>query len=238
MTDLTSDLLEAARLGRRSAVVELLALYYPIVWRMSVGLTGRADVGRGVTKFLMQRSLRVLSKWQDEGAPTRWFHHHTLLTTRRTAKHPPETTTDTLVGGHADDAAYVAFIRAVRGLSMQQREAFILNHGEKLDVREVAVAMDCSVLAAGNHLREATERLRQLNAKDLDLHTIRMGKIYRTLGPNEELAITDIRSRVKSHYLPKTLWRVCRVTLAVALFLGGVWAAYRIWEIVRHSMEP
>jgi DNA-directed RNA polymerase specialized sigma24 family protein len=237
MTELTSDLLEAARQGRRSAVVELLAMYYPVVWRMSTGLTGRQDVGRGVTKFLMQRSLKNMPNWKDEGAPTRWFHHHTLLTTRRTYKHSPDGQHDSLMPESAADVRYAAFIRALRALPMQQREAFILAHGEKLDVRAIAVAMDCSVLAAGNHLNEATDRLRQLDAVNLDAHVLRLSKIYRTLGPDEELAITDIRRRVKQFYFPWLIAGIARRVLAVALVIGAIWATYRVWLIVQRSME-
>src|SRR4051794_41165259 len=154
MEQVTSELVEGARKGRRDDVVELLALHYPVVWRMASGLTGRGDVGRGVVRFVMQRSLRATSHWAEDGAPTRWFHHHTLLTTRRTLKHSPTVANDTLLDGETADTGYVAFIRSLRTLPMQQREAFILTYGEKLDLRALAVAMDCSVTAATNHLAE------------------------------------------------------------------------------------
>jgi hypothetical protein len=106
-----------------------------------------------------------------------------------------------------------------------------------LDVREVAIAMDCSVLAAGNHLNEAAARLKELDSKNLDGYALQLGKIYRTLGPDEHLVLTDIRRRVKTHYLPRTIWRISRNVLAVALFVGGAWLAWHAWQIVRHSMD-
>lgn len=237
MAELTSDLLEAARQSRQSAVVELLAIYYPVVWRMSVGLTGREDVGRGVTRHLMQRSLKALAGWKDEAAPTRWFHHHTLLTVRRTYRHAPDALGDTLLPPSSNDPRYAAFIKALRSLPMQQREAFILSHGEKLDIRAIAVAMDCSVLAAGNHLSEAGGRLRQLDAPNLDVHALRLSKVYRSLSPNEELALKEIRKRVTRFYVPARIKRVVKAILAAMLFGVSCWGTYRVWQIVRHSMS-
>lgn len=239
MAELTSDLLHSAREGRRDKVVELLAIYYPIVWRISAGLTGRHDVGKGVTRLLMQRSLRTLPTWKDEGAPTRWFHHHTLLTARRTYRHGPDAFGDTLAPELSNDGApYVAFIKALRALPMQQREAYILAHGEKLDIRAIAVAMDCSVLAAGNHLHEATDRLRQLDPKSVDLHTLRLQKNYQKLVPDEQLAIKDIRTRVTQHFIPRVVGRILKNALALTLLLTAIWGTWRVWQVVRHSLTP
>ncbi|HEY7091177.1 MAG TPA: sigma factor-like helix-turn-helix DNA-binding protein [Tepidisphaeraceae bacterium] len=234
---LDSDLVAAARKGKRDAVVEVLAMHYPVVWRMATGLTGRADVGRGVTKFVMQRSLRVLSSWKDDAAPTRWFHHHTLLTTRRTTKHQPDTTNDTFLKGTAPDVAYTAFIRAVRTLPMQQREAFILTHGEKLDIRSLAVAMDCSVTAAANHLREAVDRLRVLAPAQYDAHVLRMNKAYEQLGPDEELALKNVRGRVRGIVIPWVIGRAIRFIFSLILLAATIWAAWWVWRIVEHSLQ-
>lgn len=235
--ELTSDLLNSAREGDRAAVVELLASYYPVVWRMSSGLTGRADVGRNVTRFLLQRSLRALPAWKDEAAPTRWFHHHTLLTTRRAGPPPGDNTSDTLLANGTHPPSYIAYVNAVRALPMQQREAYILANGESLDIRAIAIAMDCSVLAAGNHLHEANDKLRTLDSANLDAHAMRLGKVYRSLAPREELALTDIRKRVKKHYFPRLIWRITRAILAAVLFVGGAWGAYIACRVVWHSMD-
>ncbi len=237
MDQVTSELLVAARKGKRSAAVELLAMHYPTVWRMASGLTGRRDVGRGVVRFVMQRSLRVMSAWADDGAPTRWFHHHTLLTTRRTHKHPPAPGDDTLLSGGPEDPSYVGFIRALRALPMQQREAFILHHGEGLGIRAIGVAMDCSVLAAENHLREASERLGELASDQFNSHIARLKEIYRELGPDEELAVKDIRRRVRRLILPWFIKRILRMLFAIALLAAAVWAGWWVWRIVEHSLR-
>jgi DNA-directed RNA polymerase specialized sigma24 family protein len=216
--EVDSELVESAKKGDRDAAVAVLAHYYPVVWRMCTGLTGRDDVGRGAAQFLMQRSLRVMHQWQGEGGATRWFHHHTVLTIRSTEKHQPDAEHDTLLG-HGADRGYVAFIRALRALPIQQREAFILHHGEKLGVRESAVAMDCSVLALENHLREAWTRLRELAGEKYESYVAQMAKTYQSLEPGEELVLKDVRRRVSGYFIPRFLARIARFLVVLALIL-------------------
>src|SRR5471032_1967672 len=99
----------AVRLDR-PAIEAIFATNYPTVCRMAMGLTGRADVGAGVTRFVIKRALHALPNWKDEDAPQRWFLHHTVLTTRRAAKHQPDNTNDTLIADHRSaPPEYVAF---------------------------------------------------------------------------------------------------------------------------------
>src|SRR5436190_20123545 len=161
------EILKRARKYDRSAVEALLATYYPIVYRIAYSLTGREDVGRGVVRFVFNQSLKVLPKWDRDGAPQRWFTHHTVLTTRRADRYEPEPAKDVLVKPFGKPPAdYVAFIRALRALPQQQREAFLLTQGEGFDLRALAVAMDCSTEAAGNHLKAATDMLRTISGAE------------------------------------------------------------------------
>src|SRR5687768_17223917 len=147
-------LAEAAQ-GKRDALARLLATYYPQVWRIAVNLTGREAVGKAVARQIMERSLVAAQTWEHEEVPERWFKHHTVLAARDAAPRTPPSD-DVLIFKGPRDAGYVAFARAVRGLPHQQREAFLLNHGEDFDLRQLGIAMDCSVDAAGVHLRHAT----------------------------------------------------------------------------------
>src|SRR4051812_35090482 len=154
------ELLDRARRFDRAAIEAIFAENYPAVSRIAMGLSGRTDVGMGVTRFVIKRALHALPSWKDEDAPQRWFLHHTIITTRRAAKHQPDKTNDTLIADpRAAAPEYVAFIRALRSLPFQQREAFLLHHGERLNERWSAVTMDCSVIAASNHLNAATATL-------------------------------------------------------------------------------
>jgi len=236
--EVTAELVEEARSGHRRAMVDLLTIYYPVVWRVALGLTGRDDVGRGVVRHLMQRSLLAMPNWKDEGAPTRWFGHHTVLTARRTLKHPPDPAKDVLLGTLAADPAYAAFIRALRALPMQQREAMILHFGEGLDVRAIAVAMDCSTNAAQNHLLAAVDQMRVLDVHGFDLHALQMKSIYQKLGPVEQLTIDDIRRRVGRALLPMTLLRMMKFILLFIILIAIAWLGFWAWRIIEHSLPP
>jgi DNA-directed RNA polymerase specialized sigma24 family protein len=232
--DLTDDLVRSARKGKRSAVVAVLAIHYPIVWRMAAGLSGRNDVARGVVKFVMKRSLRNLRSWKDETAPTRWFAHHTLLTTRRAAKHQPALTDDTLLS--KNDLPHIAFIRALRALPMQQREAFILSAGEKIDLRAIAVAMDCSTTAADNHLREAMYRLRELAGDRYEDFVAELRGVYLKLAPDDDLSVPAVRMRVERFVLPWHIWRIVKFLLALVLLGFTIFFAWWAWRILQNSM--
>jgi DNA-directed RNA polymerase specialized sigma24 family protein len=241
------DVLRRAQGYDPRAMEELLADVYPAVYRMSHALTGRPGAGRQVTHEVIRRSLRVLPKWRTGVVPENWFYHHTLLSARGFAARPPEPRQDLLVtaakapapapvvaaGGEIplaevapDDPSYVAFVRALRNLPVQQAEAFILHHGERLNERLLGVAMDCSVAAAATHLSAANEALDAVTAGRTDLFAATMARAYRALTPPP----TDIRPVTRKYVArairPRVLRRIVRVLLLLAL-LAGVYCAWR-----------
>lgn len=233
----SSELVADARHGRSDAIERLLALHYPTVWRMATGLTGRSDVGRGVARYVMRRSLRALPNWNDGAAATRWFHHHTLLTTRRTDKHAPDLRTDSLLRQGSDDAGYIAFVRALRSLPIQQREAFILTRLEGFGARNVAVAMDCSTIAAENHLMEAQRRLRELAGSQFNQQLDRMISAYQSIDPDEALSIERAKANIHRMMLSWRAMKTIKLVASFALLLITVWGSFWIWRIVQHSMQ-
>src|SRR5688572_15823413 len=162
--EIPAALFDQAKKLKRPAVDDLFAMVYPAVVRIAKALAGRDDVADGVVRFVMLRASRMIPTWRDETAAERWFLHHTVLTARRAAAHEPSPKHDLLVAppSPADPPtpAYVAFVRAVRQLPVQQREAFLLHAGERFNPRYLGVAMDCSTQAAQAHLDAATAALR------------------------------------------------------------------------------
>jgi DNA-directed RNA polymerase specialized sigma24 family protein len=211
-----ADLLTDARKFKRRAVEQLLAQHYPAVWRMAVGLTGREDVARGVVHFLYSRALRILPKWKIDSAPQQWFLHHTVLTARRTQKHQPRADEDALVGKQPD-AAYVAFVKALRSLPQQQKEAFILHYGEQLQARSLGIAMDCSTEAAQNHLKAAEEAIRPIGG---DAYVPMVGKlreIYQATTPDESIILPRVRAEYSRFILPRRIRRLIVIIAAIAI---------------------
>lgn len=224
-----ANIFRRARKGNVRAAIDVMSDVYPQVYRLAHALSGRDDVGRGVVKFIMRRGIRQLPTWSDEAEPIRWSRHHTLLTTRRAARHQPEIARDPLVrGAQTDNAYYAAFIRALRALPMQQREAFILTHGEQWDSRSLGVAMDCSSDAANIHLREATRSLAALGGNYFAAFTAQLTQTYKNLSPSEELVLTNVEWNVRRHLWPRIVWRWTKIIFVTGMLTG---IAVFIWKM-------
>jgi hypothetical protein len=112
---------------------------------------------------------------------------------------------------------------------MQQREAYILHHGERLDVRGLSIAMDCSQEAAANHLKEATAALSAYGGDFFPTFTANMTQTYDRLSPADELVVPAVRSSMRGRMsLGKLVgWTVTVVKLGV---IAGV--IFLSWKIV------
>ena len=185
----------------------LLSDRLPQAWRMAVALAGDEPRGRAAVREVMGQAQLAAESWDHDEAPGRWFRHHTVLAVRRL---PGQGRGEVLVGD-GDDAGYRAFVAAVRKLPAQQREAFVLHHGEGLDARQLGIAMDCSVQAAKVHLHGAGEALAPLAGGDLPERVARLREAYGAIEPPANLGV-PLRRRAR--------WR--RRMTAVALFAG--WA--------------
>lgn len=222
------NVLEHAREGDREAIVDVLAAHYPSTYRIAHAIAGRTDVGDGVVAYVMKQSFRVVERWKDDDAPRRWFRHHTLLTLRRATKWKPDAAQDTLVlESDRTETNYVAFIRALRGLPQQQIEAFVLTHGERLDLRECAVAMDCSTTAASIHLKEAEDRLRGLAGERFDALLARLREAHERLTPSGDLVLSRVRLSARPRFWPRLVRLTIRFALLLALLGALGWLAWR-----------
>ncbi len=211
----------------------VLSEYFPRVQRMAYALSGREEMGRQIVRQVVRRSLRVMPRWTHPADASRWFVHHTLLASRQKWRSPIDLATDPLIRGVATTSAYYpAFIGALRALPMQQREAYLLHHGERLDVRGLAIAMDCSREAAENHLREAGAALSAYAGGYFPAFTAQLAQTYDRLSPEEELIVPAIRAVMRGG-----VWAVarrCALTTLKVLFLGAVvFVAWRIVPMLR-----
>jgi DNA-directed RNA polymerase specialized sigma24 family protein len=207
----------------RPAVEAMLSEFYPFVTRVTLALTGRQDVGVGVARYVMKRSLHVLPKWQHAGDPPRWFGHHAIISTRRANRHKAYLGADTL-GGPKPQPKYMAFIVALRDLPHQQREALILHDCERLDLRATAVAMDCSTDAASNHLDAARQQLRLIAGPDYERLAAALKRTYATLTPPEELRLPSVRRYVNRHLWPRRIKKFLTLLIVLAVLVGIYWA--------------
>lgn len=227
------DLQARARKLEPRAVEEVLNVFYPIVFRMATGLTGQEAAGQRVTRTIMRRAIDRMPHWANEGDSQRWFHHHTVLTARRaggTLSGPME---DVLVTAEPSPSPqYVAFIRAIRSLPFQQREAIILHDGEQLQARALAVAMDCSTEAASNHLAVGRRDLLPAAGGDLNRLLAVMREAYHRLTPQEGVALPLVKRVVRRVVWPRRIWRLVRVAIVLATLCLAAWLAWTYWGIV------
>jgi DNA-directed RNA polymerase specialized sigma24 family protein len=212
----------------RAALESFFASNYGVVHRIAYALSGREDVGRGIVRFVLARAVRQLPQWRDADAAERWFYHFAVLIARRAAVHRTGPQDDCLAkpSGQADPA-HIAFIRCLRALPFQQCEAFILHYGEKLKLRDLAIAMDCSTHAAEQHLLAATESLRTLSGPDFDNLTGKMILAYSQLMPGEDLLRPALRGAISRSLWARRIKRLVRVLIALVI-LGAL--AYGAWR--------
>ncbi len=202
---------------RGQRVEAVLTAQYPVIHRMAHALSGRADVGRAVVDRMLRTGLEKTFS-RKESPPPRWFEHHTVLTTRRALRHQPSPAQDTLVtASPLKTPGYVAFIRSVRALPYQQREAFILHHAGAFEPRRLAVAMDCSTQAAANHLSAAETTLRDLSEMPYDSHIGAMAKAYANLLPDADIHLPPIRRTIRARLVRRRLFRLAIWLLILAI---------------------
>src|SRR5258707_2034113 len=130
-----ADIVHAAQKLRPAAVAAILQENAAGVYRIAYALAGRWDVGRGIARFVLNRSVRMMPKWKPEDDPANWYHRFIIMTSRRGARHQiAGAAKDVLVEqALSPDTQYIAFVAALRQLETQQREAFLLHHCEHLN---------------------------------------------------------------------------------------------------------
>ena len=106
-------------------------------------------------------------------------------------------------------------------------EAFVLNHGEKLNSRLLGVAMDCSATAAATHLTAATESLRTISGDTFPDLVPALERAYSTLTPPETLVRTTVAQQVAAGMWSMRARRLGRtlVLLVILAVLG-----YAVWR--------
>lgn len=228
---ITDDILARARKLDSRAAEQVAASSYPSTIRIARALTGREKVAAAVAERVLRQSVQFMPKWSAGTVPENWYYHHTVLTARQAVQRtgPPATAQDDLLATAAGpaDIPYAAFIRALRGLPVQQAEAFILNHGERLNERLLGVAMDCSAVAAANHLRAADGALAAVAGPDFEAMNTLLSKNYAALTPPEPAVKAEIRSAVSAVLWPRRVKRIVVWLLVTCVLAAAAYAAWR-----------
>src|SRR5437762_13911845 len=92
-----ADVISDAQKLRAGAVSRLLQGEAGCVYRIAYALSGRWDVGRDIARFVLNRSVRMMPKWNPEDDPDNWYHRFTIQTSRRAAQHRSDVQKDLLL---------------------------------------------------------------------------------------------------------------------------------------------
>ncbi|MGH7178405.1 MAG: sigma factor-like helix-turn-helix DNA-binding protein [Tepidisphaeraceae bacterium] len=221
--------LDLARRGDLTAIVAVLCGVMPGAFRITAGLTGNLVLTTRIVRVLVRQGSRVIGSWSDLDEPVRWSRHHAILLTRRVAHVKPNAESDTLFEPADSSVIDRAFVRAVRELPRQQQEAFILCHGEKLDLRETAVAMDCSTQAAEQHLREATRALKVIAQDGFLRGAASLGTAYSRLTPQDAALRATIVRGVRRAIIPRRIARTVVIMLEILILLLFAVIAWKLY---------
>lgn len=230
---ITDDLLDRAAQFDIRAVEDVLSYYRAAVHRLATGLSGRTRSGATITRQVLLQSLNFVQTWHDAPTVERWFYHHTIIAARPYAERPPVPKADALLptGASADPQA-LAFVKALRTLPPQQREAFLLTVGEQLSPRSMATAMDFSLEASGNHLGNAKRTLKTIAGDHYPSLELAVATAYASLTPAGDETLPLVRSAIGRHFWPKRLKLLGSVILLL-IVLGGIgWAVWFLYPML------
>ena len=190
----------------RERLVDQLQRQYPRIYRVAAALTGSVEHAESVANAVVARAVKQRAKTITAIDADRWFLHHTVLTARELVR---------LNGWSTHERLPLPAELAT--LPVQQREAFLLHHGERLDLRQLATAMDCSTTAASNHLVAAASRLRS-SIDDLEAVTATLAARLAAVVPPPADVVAKVDLQVRRSTRSRRLRRwVGMIVTAVAV---------------------
>ncbi len=132
-----------------------------------------------------------------------------------------------MLSGKGAGAAYIAFVKAVRSLPQQQKEAFILHYGERLAARSLGVAMDCSTDAAQNHLKAAEEAMRAIGGDHYATMVGWLRDVYQSATPEDAIVLPRVRKAFSRFMLPRRLRKIILLMILAGIVTGVWWVKFR-----------
>jgi DNA-directed RNA polymerase specialized sigma24 family protein len=222
--------------GPANAVVKVIAAQVPEAFAIVALLCGEYAAARGAIDTLTRTAMRNVSSWPDPLAPQRWFRHHAVLQAREAGRSCADDTTIFTPVEHARPAELPAFLKALRSLESQQQEAFLLHYGLSMGPRALAVAMDCSTTAAGNHLGAAENALRPLagGAYDPLVNIIRecAGQLLIVENPTQY-----VENRYRRRARKRNFDRLLGLLVALVILGTIAWFAWPHRDTIQQQIE-
>jgi RNA polymerase sigma-70 factor (ECF subfamily) len=173
------DLMIAVRAGDVARLGELFERYNRRLYAFFVRLTNQPSSSEDLVQVVFYRILKYRHTYRDEGKFSAWIYH---LARKVSADHfrkhagAPQATDPTTLQEHPDhdpspdDQAStsddLALLReALSRLPLEHREVLVLSRLQKVEHREIAQLMDCSVGAVKVRVHRALKELREVYFK-------------------------------------------------------------------------
>jgi hypothetical protein len=208
---------------------KILPRVFPRVYRVALSLCQNRDVGLAVVRKVVGQSGVVFDRWDTDEEADRWFLRYTVLCSRGRASGGPQ---DDALFAATDEAVWKGIILAIRHLPMQQREAFLLHHGEGLELRQLATAMDCSSSAAGNHLAAAENSLQPIAGDRLVDFMAGLPGLIKELSPSPQMLEVEVNQVIRKRRRVRWIRRWILAPLKWMLAVGAGWVVWKVWKLM------
>jgi RNA polymerase sigma-70 factor (ECF subfamily) len=164
---------QRVRGGDREAYRILVVRYRDLLFRRALALVGDADTAADIVQATLVGGFAQLSKLRDDGAVGGWLYRmctnacrdHLKSVRRRDV--PLQDATDAVLQARERADAPLerrhlrgALLAALRQLSEEQREAFLLKHVEEYSYEEMSKLLGASVPALKMRVHRARDALR------------------------------------------------------------------------------
>jgi DNA-directed RNA polymerase specialized sigma24 family protein len=224
--EVTDAMVIAARSLRPTPAIRLVSAHYSRICRLAISLCGEEKLGRAAVRKVLRKSIRFMPTWQDAQAASNWFLHYTILVSREKAGITLDPAHDCLTQRmDRPPTQYVAFVRAVRLLEPSHREALLLALGEKLELRQAAIAMDSSTTAVAAHMESANKFLTPIAGQDFDILFTALARVYASLTPPQQTIQADMDWLGRKLRF-RQIVRLIRLIIMLALLATIAWAAW------------
>jgi len=173
------ELMIAVRAGEIRQLGELFERHHRRLYGFFVRLTNQPAVSEDLVQIVFYRILKYRHTYRDEGKFSAWFYHLARKVAadhfRKHASTPTPTDpadlhdqadTGPQPSEHAVTAEDVTILRtALARLPLEQREVLVLSRLQRLEHKEIARLLDCSVGAVKVRAHRALKELRDVYFK-------------------------------------------------------------------------
>ena len=167
------NLVQAAKLGDRTALVKLIERYQNRLYRALIPITNNAEEALDVTQETFVQVFRKLTSFQEEAHFFTWIYRigFNIARTHQRRQRPDSIDTSQVMIPSSDQSAEQqleshefreALKLAIANLPEDQQQVILLREIEEYDYQQIAATLDISLGTVRSRLHRARAQLREL----------------------------------------------------------------------------